>query len=179
MTTDSPNPPLLSEAEVEDLHRQLTAAVRKICPYWLRDHGEDIVQVGLLRVMEVQRKSEDKRTFTSSYLWMTAYSAMVDEIRRHRRRGEVPVSDDVEAETSSPTATPERHAASRRLGRAIQDCLEQLVAPRRRALVLYLQGYAARQAARFQGWEEKQAKNLIFRGRQDLRACLEGKGYSV
>ncbi len=168
-----------SEQELDALRSKLIGAVNKICPFWLRDVREDIVQVGLLRVIEIQHRSEEKRVFSSSYLWMTAYSAVIDEIRRHRRRREVSLTEGATDKAASQHPSPERTAASEEVGQGILDCLRRLVLPRRLAVALYLRGHSARQAAECLGWREKKTQNLIFRGREDLRRCLREKGYEL
>ena len=71
---------MIDTDDYTDLRRKLTRAVASVCPAWLSDQAEDIVQVSLMRVMEIRRKSEEDRQFSSSYLWRTAYSALIDEI---------------------------------------------------------------------------------------------------
>ena len=179
MNADDYGPSALTEEELTVLRQKLTGAVQKVCPSWLWTFKDDIVQVGLLRVLEVERKSETKRSFSSSYLWMTAYSAVVDEIRRHRRRREVPMQEEIGDHRASARPNPERDVVGRQIGQAILACLQTLVLPRRRAVTLHLRGYRVNQVAEFLGWDGKRAKNLIFRGRQDLRKCLERKGYAL
>ena len=111
------------------LHRDLVKAVDRVCPRWMADRADDLVQVALMRVMEIQRKKEGTAEFNAFYLRRAAYSAMIDEIRRLRRRQEVSLeggSDEDEAvvyDPAAPTPDPERASASREAGRAIRDCL--------------------------------------------------------
>src|ERR1700742_1051011 len=71
------------------LHRELAQAVDRICPRWLADRADDIVQVAVMRVMEIQRKQDGTAELNTFYLRRAAYSAMIAEIRRMRRRQEV------------------------------------------------------------------------------------------
>jgi RNA polymerase sigma-70 factor (ECF subfamily) len=71
---------------------------------------------------------------------------------------------------------PERRLQGREAGAAIRDCLGRLVRPRRRAVVLHLQGHSATEVAELLGYGLKRADNLIYRGLKDLRACLGNKG---
>ncbi|MEM1205569.1 MAG: RNA polymerase sigma factor [Acidobacteriota bacterium] len=170
----------VSEDVWNDMRRRLEASVRKVCPPHLADRSDDLVQVAMLRVMDVARKSEGVRVFTSSYLYRAAYSALIDEIRRLRRRQEVGMEDEdgtpmpLEAELPDP----ERHTASREAGQAITECLGTLVRPRRLAVTLYLQGHGTPDASGVLGWSVKKTENLIYRGLADLRRCLGGKGWS-
>ena len=73
----------------KDADRDLVKAVYRVCPRWMADRADDLVQVALMRVMEIQRKKEGTAEFSPFYLKKAAYSAMIDEIRRLRRRQEV------------------------------------------------------------------------------------------
>ena len=71
---------------------------------------------------------------------------------------------------------PERIAASREVGRGIQDCLSQMSRERRLAVTLYLQGHSVPEASRVLDWSAKRTENLVYRGLADLRECLTSKG---
>lgn len=164
------------------LHRELTQAVDRICPRWLADRADDIVQVALMRVMEIQRKKAGTAELNTFYLRRAAYSAMIDEIRRLRRRQEVSLQgggeedDAVAFDPAAPVPDPERASAGREAGRAIRDCLTRMVPPRRHAVTLNLQGHSVPEIGRLLGWTAKKAENLVYRGMSDLRGCLGEKG---
>ena len=164
------------------LHRDLVKAVDRVCPRWMADRADDLVQVAMMRVMEIQKKKEGTAEFTSFYLRKAAYSAMIDEIRRVRRRQEVSLEGENEEEEAvaydpaAPDPDPERASAGREVGRAIRDCLGHLVAPRRHAVTLNLQGHSVPEIGRLLGWTAKKAENLVYRGMADLRGCLGDKG---
>jgi RNA polymerase sigma-70 factor (ECF subfamily) len=161
-----------------ELRAELARAVRTLCPRWLSSRAEDLVQVALLRILELRQRSEQDREFSSFYLKRVAYSALVDEIRRLERRRESPLENDEGEPISLPSTTPgpERHQASRELGAAIRDCLRGLHQQRQLAVTLYLQEVSVADAAGLLGWDLKQTRNRVYRGVADLRACLEGKG---
>ncbi len=159
------------------LRERLSRAVGSVCPGWLADRKEDLVQVALMRVMEIQRKSEGNRDFSSSYLWRVAYSALVDELRRLRRRQEVPLEDPQREDTlSSDRSTPEQTSAGRETGEMIRQCLALMVRARRQAVALYLQGHTVPEAAKIMDWSGKRTENLVYRGLSDLRKCLASMG---
>lgn len=113
----------------------------------------------------------------ASYLWKVAYTALVDEIRRYRRRREVPLEEDGwEGGPATEALSPERQTAGREIARGIQDCLPRLVRPRRMAVVLYLQGHSVPEAAKLLDWGNKRTENLVYWGLADLRECLNRKG---
>lgn len=160
------------------LHERLQRAVAGTCPSWMADRQDDLVQVALMRVMDLERKSEGNRRFSSSYLWKVAYSALIDEIRRVRRRGEVPLETDEGPALSPPgeQPSPEQDATGREIGTHIRACLRELVAARRQAVTLYLLGHSVPEAADLLGWTVKRTENLVYRGLADLRKCLSSKG---
>ena len=167
------------ELDLVALRDDLKRAVAQTCPRWMSDRSEDIIQVALMRVVEIYRKREGNAEFSSFYLRKAAYSAVIDEIRRLRRRQEVPLEDESSETRYDPVAEspdPERVTVSREVGRAIQDCLGNLVTPRRLAVTLNLQGHSVPEVGRLMSWSTKKAENLVYRGMADLRGCLDGKG---
>jgi RNA polymerase sigma-70 factor (ECF subfamily) len=164
----------------EDYHRlraDVARVVAYVCPPELASRSDDLVQAVVIRVVEVQKKREGSGEFSTFYLRKAAHSALVDEIRRLRRRHEVSLTD--ESEDAGPAAAqpdPERHSAGKQLGRAIRDCLKTLVRPRRLAVVLNLQGHSVPEVGRLLSWTAKRAENLVYRGLADLRGCLERRG---
>jgi RNA polymerase sigma-70 factor (ECF subfamily) len=177
MHRETRNRPTEDQEDYAQLRRDLVKAVQRVCPSWMSDRSDDLVQVALIRVMEIQRKSEGKSEFSAFYLKKAAYSAMIDEIRRLRRRQETTL-DDEENPINPPAESPdpERATASREVGRAIRDCLGGLIPPRRHAVTLHLQGHSVPDVGRRLGWTAKKAENLVYRGLADLRGCLDSKG---
>lgn len=163
---------------VAGLRQALDQVVRRTCPAWLAGHRDDLVQMALLKVLEVREKrNEGIDTVPSSYLYRVAHSALVDEIRRHRRKREVVLEEGGDAvEQSERVRDPEREVTSRQTGRAIANCLSLVKAARKRAVTLYLQGSSVPESARILGWDRKRTENLVFRGLMDLRQCLTKKG---
>lgn len=173
----SPSP---APQELAELRQQLVRAVARTCPRWLAAEADDLVQNALLRLLEIQRRREGDVEFSTFYLRRAAYSVVVDEIRRRRRRGEVPLDPEAEGEEPgcpSEEPDPEELSGSRELGRAIARCLSGMVRPRRLAVTLHLQGHRIREVGGLMGWSAKKAENLIYRGLADLRECLGSQGF--
>lgn len=161
-----------------DLRARLARALRSICPYDLADQVDDLAQAAVIRLMNRQRQSEGEWQVNSSYVRKVAYTVLVDEIRRHRRRREESVEN---SESTTPFKSirpdPEQVVSGREIGRAIRRCLGELIESRRRAVTLYLQGHGVPEVARLLGWGVKKSENLVFRGMADLRYCLSMKGF--
>jgi RNA polymerase sigma-70 factor, ECF subfamily len=167
-----------ADAAVAALRATLERAVRRICPAWLADRRDDLVQVAAMRVLAARSPAEGKPAVAASYLYRVAYTTLIDEIRRLRRRPEAPLEDSEAGghATVAPAAGPERQYAATEVGCAIRDCLSRLVEPRRLAVTLHLQGHSVPEAASILGWGSKRTENLVYRGLADLRACLTLKG---
>ncbi len=171
--------PGLSEQQWSRLREQLERSVGRVCPPWLADRRDDLVQVALMKVMAILKKSEWKRELGPSYLSRVAYSALVDQIRRLRRRDEVPLTDEEggELQPPAPGPDPERVSLGRQVRGSIRECLSKQVQSRRLAMALSLQGYSVPEAARQLEWTVKKTENLVYRGTVDLRQCLARKGW--
>lgn len=160
---------------LEDLRRQLTLAVRHVCPAWLSRYEDDLVQTAMIRVIQLA-PGESRAGFSTSYLWKVAFTVTVDEIRRQRRRPEDNLEANEAAEKVMAGPDPEALAIGRETGRTIQCCLACLGEDRRLAVTLHLQGHTVPEASRYLGWSPKRVANLTYRGLDDLRRCLVAKG---
>jgi RNA polymerase sigma-70 factor, ECF subfamily len=177
--TDDPEPAAAcpSSQDLVTLRAELTRAVARVCPRWLADRAEDLVQVTLMRVLDVAGRREGNTAFSSFYLRKAAYSAVVDEIRRLRRRQEISLDEgNTDFDRAAGDPDPERVTAAKETGQAIRDCLGRLIRPRRLAVTLHLQGHGVTEIGRLLGWSAKKAENLVYRGLADLRNCLSAKG---
>jgi RNA polymerase sigma-70 factor (ECF subfamily) len=169
--------PRFEDAEIEDLQRRVTSAVRRNCPTWLRERAEDIAQDVLVKLVRSKRKADGDKTFSPAYVEKAVSGAVVDEIRRACRRREDPVADPASTERIASGHAPSRHdPASWEVAGGLVDCLGKLVRSRRLAVTLYLNGCTVREAATRLHWGLHKTENLVYRGLADLRVCLERKG---
>lgn len=163
------------------VRQDLARAVQRVCPTWDAVRRDDLVQAAAMRVMQAVERApapdaEEETRFATSYLYKVAHSVLIDEIRLMRRRREDELPPEVAATVAGAGHGPERVAASREVGRAIQACLTRLLRDRRLAVTLYLQGHTVPDAARRLDWSAKRTENLVYRGLADLRDCLSSKG---
>ncbi len=170
-----------SGGDLARLRHELDHALARMCPRWMADEREDLLQSALIRVMRLANKRRAPDPVPARYIRKVAYTQVVDEIRRRRRRRESSLErlEEGGAEFSSPISDPERDTSSRELSLAIQDCIQKLIPSRRRAITLALLGRKNREIAELMGWKPKRAENLVTRGRAELRRCLEGKGQGL
>ena len=160
----------------------LRSAIQRYCPAEMRSSIGDIEQeakIKLWRALESEKEIENP----ASYVYRIAATTTIDAIRRVRSRrddqlrlaGEEP---DVPATKIPPSAapSPESVAEQRQLAGKIQEAVTRLADNRRRAVKLHLQGLSFQEVARLLGWTDGKARNLIYRGLDDLRAELENMG---
>lgn len=162
-----------------ELRERMLRAVRRICPPWLADDAEDLVQEGMLRVMRLEERGSGELKVTNTYLNKVAHSALVDEIRRRRQRREVAMGEEDGHLEMADGAAPIEPTLQQEIGAAIAVCLAEQEESRRRALTLYLLGHSVPDAARLLAWKAKRTENLIYRGLTALRACLTREGFSL
>ena len=162
--------------DYRELRADLVRAVRRVCPTWLSQDADDLVQESLIRVLQRQRRGEQAIEISTAYLKKVAYSAVIDEIRRRRRRVEAGERSEVPVEALVSGTDQFGDAA---IGEGIRRCLEQQNLDRRRALTLYLLGNSIDATARLLQSTQKRAENLIYRGLQHLRKCLTEQGLTA
>lgn len=147
--------------------------VTRFCPPALAADRDDLVQNACIKLTRIAERDETSGAWSASYLWRTAHSAVMDEIRRRMRRPAEPLED--APEPASP-ATAEADRAE--LGAAIAAGLQSLAEPRRRAVALHLMGYGLEESATMLGWDSKRLANMRYRGLEDLRTHLRERGYA-
>ncbi len=170
----------LQADDMERLRQQLGRAVERVCPRWLAGYREDLVQASLVKILERRRRGEEIERLPASYLWKVAYSATVDQIRRLRRREELPMEPVGRPSTGAGQAPrdPDAERERRELGRSIRACLQRLSQRRRMVVGLALIGHRAVEIERLLGFGAKVVDNLLYRGLADLRRCLVQKGWT-
>ncbi len=159
--------------DYEHLRAQVAVAVSKLCPGWLRDQCDDLVQLAVMRI----HRRYDAAEINKSFVYRVAHSVIIDEIRKQKRRNEVGMTPTTPDRIASPRArSPERSAAGTKLGEHIVACLSELNDDRRRAVTLYLQGHSVPEASAVLGFSRKKTENLVYRGLADLRKHLKARG---
>jgi RNA polymerase sigma factor (sigma-70 family) len=109
----------------------------------------------------------------SSYVYEAVMSAAVDLVRRRQRARARLWSMDAAAALEAPSRAPTEHDVLSALDRA----LVTLAVDRRVAVRLHLEGRSLDDIIEFTGWSPARARNLLYRGLDDLRAVLgEGDG---
>ncbi len=155
--------------------------VEQLCRRWPAEARDDILQDAMVRVLQAADR-RDPDALPRAYLQRVVYSAMIDEVRRRRRRNETSLEDDASADPDVAARLdrsrrgPEEAAILAKVGDSIFECIRRLKPDRRAALLLHLRGYSAAESANLLGCNVKKVRNLICRGKADLRTCLEQRG---
>lgn len=165
--------------DLAEIRAEVARAIREHCPRGLASRADDLAQDVLVKVLERARQSEGEPVRHSSYWRRAAYHALIDEIRRQRRRREESLDHDSAGDSWAAPAhhDPARRALGREVGAAIEECLAGVREGRRLPVFLHLQGHSVPEASTLLGWATKRTESALFRGLQDLRACLRSKGF--
>ncbi|HEV8268613.1 MAG TPA: RNA polymerase sigma factor [Thermoanaerobaculia bacterium] len=164
----------------------LRRTIDRLCPRRLGLAVDDVEQEARLKIWRALQ-SERELTRPSSFLYKVAMNATLDAIRQVKARREeawtsggeetgeraFPREDHLAAD---PEESPLRRAERRELGRKVQEALGRVAESRRRAVALHLQGFTNEETAKLLGFTEPKARNLIYRGLEDLRAELRAMG---
>src|SRR5207249_7797361 len=109
----------------------------------------------------------------SAWVFRIARNRLIDVRRRHGRRREVELGDDVIAPTGAPHATVERALDYR----AICGALSQLTETQEQVIVLrFMKDLDVATVARVLGRSQSAVKSLQFRALASLRRILDCKG---
>ena len=164
-------------AEYEAIRSVLVRAVASLCPGWMTDRRDDLVQLAMMKLLRQEEKGELNPAPKASYLWKVAHSVTVDEIRRVKRKRETPLDP---AEDGPNDRLEDKRAgqdqAMWELGTAIRECLGTIESRRRRVVALHLLGHSLPETAEHAAMRYDQVRNLLYRGMKQLRFCLAGKG---
>lgn len=120
---------------------------------------------------------EKKADVNASYVYMTAKSAALDIVRRHRSRREAGLDDvhdpvSLAARGADPAGLTEHSELVERVGSAI----DALIDSRRPVVRMYLNGYSMDEISSLLGWSSAKTRNLLYRGLADLREKLAQAG---
>jgi len=160
----------------------LRRTVLRLCPSSLGVVADEIEQDARIRLWRALRRERNIEQ-PASYLYRVAAAAAIDAVRRVRARREdqFAIAPDGDMAEACPAAerTPEQLVGDSELAQRIRAALSALPVNRRRAVALHLRGYTSVEIGRLLGWTEPKARNLTYRGLQDLRVRLNADGLEL
>lgn len=166
-----------------DRHRSfIHEVVSRFAPQRLGILQSEIEQETAIRVWRTLRNEREIRDFRS-YVYRVAATATFDSIREVSRRQERQL--DAQEFTSltvhpslpgSRAVSPEDEMCSKALVGQITTLVESLPANRSQAVKLHLQGFTSLEIGEICGWSEPKARNLTYRGLDELRGKIRQAG---
>jgi RNA polymerase sigma factor (sigma-70 family) len=170
---------------IEEYGKFLRQTIAHFCPKDLGLQFTDIEQEARLRLWRALQ-SEREIHDLASYLYRIAVTTTLEAIRRvkTKREEQLRLAEEAEEEElgaprhliADPRGSPERRAQCQELVSKVKAALARLPDNRRCAVELHLGGMTSLEIAHLMGWTEPKARNLIYRGLNDVRAKLRAEG---
>lgn len=181
MTTPPSSPPEDRSLTIEALVRDWAVVIRRAASRFGLDQAEqdELVQEVRIRVWRALERNQGRpEELLPSYGYSAAVSASIDLIRKRRPSRTVTVVPlDSIAETLAAAGSLGTTEAD--LVAALERGLASLDPPRRIAVQLHLRGHSLDEVARIAGWTSAKARNLVYRGLEDLRSAIEQRKRGV
>jgi len=162
----------------------IRAAAARVCPRGLGvgvDELEQEIRLRLWRTLESEREITDP----PSYIYRIAVTAAIDAVRRVKARREQPLPEKRSLDDSGPdervlagraASSPESIAEGRQVARKVGAALGRIPESRRKPVRLHLQGFTSEEIGLLLDFTEAKARNLVYRGLEDLRRELRAEG---
>ncbi|HLA78545.1 MAG TPA: sigma-70 family RNA polymerase sigma factor [Vicinamibacteria bacterium] len=186
LPTPEPEPPLaapiLSAKErFEAIYKQYGSLISAIVGKVGRRLGwrRDTFRAGLLQdieqevLLDIWKQISRGQTieFPTSYIYTAAYREALRSLRREATREMEPI-DDSPAEEIAAVGDPFQSLSAKESLREIILGLKRLAPDRAAAVRASLAGFGLQELMVQQGWSYQKARNLLFRGMDDLRRIL-------
>jgi RNA polymerase sigma-70 factor (ECF subfamily) len=136
----------------------------------LRDSRDDVEQqvwVAIWRRLQSEQEIDHPTSYLYTVARREALRAVEEELARIKHTEQAPPPK------AAPADDPDRVLLSQESGERIAAALTRLAPDRRRAMQATLNGLDVYEIQDLFGWSYDRARNLIARGRADLRAILE------
>jgi RNA polymerase sigma-70 factor (ECF subfamily) len=171
---------------LEDYDELLRHSIASQFPRNIGLSYDDIVQEAHLRLWRALSGEREIHN-VPSYLYRIAATVTIDAVRRVNARREEqmdfgarpngePGKQHERPELADERPSPETVAVTKGLMEIVNEALSHLPENRRRAVGLHLQGWNIPEIAALMGWSDAKAKNLTYRGLDELRRQLRHHG---
>jgi RNA polymerase sigma-70 factor, ECF subfamily len=164
---------------IEGVLRRFGRMVRSVgAKHGLDDRDlDEVVQDVRIRLWRA-RETGTIGAVSSSYVYQTARSAILDLLRRRRAPREVLVPEHASptVEAVDPARLPDRSAEESELAAKVHQAVDELIESRRVPVRMHLLGYQSSEIATRLGWSGPKTRNLLSRGMEDLRERLRARG---
>jgi RNA polymerase sigma factor (sigma-70 family) len=172
-------PMVLAEAEsqltvlMSDYRRMIRAVIARVAGRTLRDSTDDVEQhvwMAIWRRLQGQEVIDHPVSYLYTVARRETMRAVEQEVARRQR------TDDLPLPSATLSDAPDQILAARETDARVQAALAGLSPDRRRAVQAVLDGLDVQEVQDRFGWSYQRARNLIARGRADLRKQLEDLG---
>lgn len=187
---DRINSMVTREAEFNELLEKFGGFLRRTLQRMFpRNRGLDIDDIEQEARMRLWRaiESEKKIEKVPSYIFKVAMAVTIDAVRRVKAKREdqlIEADEEHEREehgralylVSPERESPIQQLENKELYEKMEAALKKLSEDRQLAVRFYLQGLNTQEAAAMLKWTEAKARNLMYRGLEDLRKHLKEMG---
>ncbi len=181
-SSDAPFPS--ARQRFEAIHKQYAGLISAIVGKVGRRLGwrRDTFRAGLLQdieqevLLDLWKQISRGQTieFPTSYIYTAAYRESLRVLRREAVREMEPIEGSP-AEEVAAVGDPFQSLAAKESFREIILGLKRLAPDRAAAVRAHLAGFGLQELMIQQGWSYQKARNLLFRGMDDLRRTLTGE----
>ncbi|MCI0417131.1 sigma-70 family RNA polymerase sigma factor [bacterium] len=158
------------EAEFLSIQRDygnlIRNAIHRVYPSFSDFDLQDIEQEVHIKIWKLLDNSQ-KIVYPSTYLYKMAATTAIDVLRKMRFK---------QQETITEATAGVNPNTESRLFDVLENVLNKLAESRQIAVRFYLQGYSADEIGKLMQWSSARARNLVYRGLEDLRVLLKEEG---
>jgi RNA polymerase sigma factor (sigma-70 family) len=148
-----------------DYENLIRKAIHRVYPAFSDFDLQDIEQEVHIKIWKLLENQ--KLIYPATYLYKMASTTAIDALRRMKFKEQESISE----------ATPEVNSSKKiRLLDVLESVLIKLAEARQIAVRFYLQGYSADEISKLMEWSSARARNLVYRGLEDLRKLLKEEG---
>ena len=172
------------EQVIERYGALIKAVIARTYSGRLELNADDIVQEVKIKLWKELSKQE-KIVNLKAFICQIAFTTTIDEIRKVKTRRQEPLPEEeqemdllMSARVNPDPPTPHVELERKEIQRLVVSAVDSLGDNRRQVVKLYLYGMNYKEIALELGWSEGKARNLLYRGLEELSEILKSKGVS-
>lgn len=172
------------EQVIERYGALIKAVIARTYSGRLELNADDIVQEVKIKLWKELSKQE-KIVNLKAFICQIAFTTTIDEIRKVKTRRQEPLPEEeqemdllMSARVRPDPPTPQVELERKEIQRLVVSAVDSLGDNRRQVVKLYLYGMNYKEIASELSWSEGKARNLLYRGLEELSEILKSKGVS-
>jgi RNA polymerase sigma-70 factor (ECF subfamily) len=172
------------EQVIERYSALIKAVIARTYSGGLELNADDIVQEVKIKLWKELSKQE-KIVNLKAFICQIAFTTTIDEIRKIKTRRQEPLPEQeqemdllMSGRGKPDPPTPQVELERKEIQRLVVSAVDSLGDNRRQVVKLYLYGMNYKEIAAELGWSEGKARNLLYRGLEELSEILKSKGVS-